>query len=184
MRRRIKATRQRKVLCNGWLHQNIPIQLKEFVILEMGWKKNPGPVLSNLDSELRPRAVCIAVRAVAGRACGTGHRRKEFREIADGRTNHLSLRLRREKPFCLGLSRIPILVPDPGHSPMNVGRSGVPEIPQQSATFARIRELTLYGGSTKVRGAVNGWIEHASGDTCSVRFEQTRTNPALRQAIS
>src|SRR6266404_949735 len=100
------------------------------------WNERSGTILRNADSMLRPRAVSVVIGPVARSTSRTRKYSEELGERSDSLTNQLSLYVRRQKPIVLGFLRVPVLIPNPRHTPVDVGRSGLPQVAQKVGTLA------------------------------------------------
>src|ERR1700685_2144924 len=84
-------------------------------------------VLRDANSILRPGAMSVAIGAITRSAGRLRQPGKHFAEPAEVLPDYLSLNCGgQESLFCRSL-RIPILVTDPRHAPMDVGRSRAPQ---------------------------------------------------------
>src|ERR1700722_6203844 len=157
--------------------------MQDAMTIEMRRRNNSGTVLRDLNPVLSPRAVSIIVGPVARSARRTGQTRKQFSERSDRPPNQLSLRLGRKEPFILRPFRVPILVSDPRHTPVNIRRPGFPEREQQFRAFFVVCHMPLNRRSAEVRRSVQRGIENSVSNSLAIGVQKSGTVPPLRETV-
>src|SRR5690242_1211728 len=102
---------------------------------------------------LRPRLISVAICAIAWRAGRSGAHAEEIGKVLDSLFNQPSLMISSEKAGA-GLFWVPVLITDPGHAPVDVGRLGLPKQSQQPCPFTTARKRILKRYRTGVAHSV------------------------------
>src|SRR5689334_9343887 len=100
--------------------------MQNLVSIEVGRAECSGAILRHLYSVLRPSANGIFIRAITRGTGRTRQRSKHARKSTDCLTNQLLLNIFRQEALFWTVLRIPVLITDPRHSPVDIRRAGLP----------------------------------------------------------
>src|SRR5947209_8362862 len=97
------------------------MEVQNLALVEMRGQGRATAVLGDSDAPFGPRFMSVPVRAIARCTGGRGKHREKLGEAFCRPTNQSFLHVC-SKETSLGFFRITVLITDPGHSPIDVGR--------------------------------------------------------------
>lgn len=121
-----EAIVEKEVRVDGRLEFLGAVEMQQSVTIEMRRDGGARTVLRDADSDLRPCAVRVVVRAVAGCARRARQYSEQLCEVANGLANQIALSVGRKESIIRGSFGIPVFIADPRDAPMDVRRAGFP----------------------------------------------------------
>src|SRR5580704_4430073 len=135
------------------------VTLQHSMLIEMRRDGGARTILRGADSNVRPWPVRIVGRAVARSARRARQRGKHFGEVADSLANQITLSLSRKESIVRQSFGIPVLIADPGHTPVDVRRAGFPQCSQKVSAVAGVREITFHRRAAEMCSTVQRGIK-------------------------